>query len=520
MADGDLGEARRDVAPRIFDALADERWHDAMATVEANLAELVSFDPVLIRTVADTVPTSAMRRRPRWWALRQYVTHLVAAPEKPPVFPDIDVEVPEQLPPADRVVLLTGRIAFLRSRGLFREAADLADAARDALQAMTAAERAAIRSLLPIVLVQWGVTIAADGDLVRAADVLLEAHTAAEETGNVRMAREAVGELSWVHAILGDGAVADLWLERAARLRARYPDMRFVRAADDLGAAYRASDALDFDRCLRLLDDESTLFEELTLPAAGLRAIVGSRARSTHPVYSLARLQVAVEGTRPGLSEGGLNAAVLAVARGTVLTYQGLHEAALLALQRAPAMHPQAEGLLRTRRASAYLGLGETRRALREVAREDQSRAPRVRVEALVVRATALWREGDRDGAVTAFRTAWETSQANGLRASLAVVPMADLEGLAAASGWSGPLPQPPGERLLMPAADYRYERLTAQQLSVLRAAAEHERLADAAAKLGVSANTAKVHLQAAYRRLGVSDRASAIAEGHRRGLL
>jgi len=511
----------RDISARIFDALADERWTDAIGIAEESIPELLSFAPAMIRIVADAVPSATLRRRPRWFALRQYVAHLLASPGKPPIFPGVDVETPEHVPAADRIPLLTGRAASLRTQGRFDEAAAVAQSAHDAAQALPDADARDLRVHLPVLLLQWGVTLAAAGNLLRAASLVQEAHTAAEETGNVRAAREACGELAWIHALLGAGAEADLWLARAERLAARHPEIRLVRCGAELAAAYRASDRLDFARCLEALDEDGASFEELWLLASALRAIVSARARSLDPLVALSGLEVDVESSRARFARGGLNAQSLAVARGTLRTYQGLHEAALLALAAVPDRPRSGEGLMRTRRAVAMLGLGDSAGALREASRERANPAPRVRAEAFVVRAAALLRIGDEEGARADVRTARTIVDANGLPASLAVVSAPDLASLARVT--EAPLAFDDSlmhERVRTPAAAYRYERLTTRQLVLLRAVARHERLADAAAEVGVSLNTAKSHVRAAYRRLGVSDRPSALAEGHRRGLL
>jgi two-component system nitrate/nitrite response regulator NarL len=61
---------------------------------------------------------------------------------------------------------------------------------------------------------------------------------------------------------------------------------------------------------------------------------------------------------------------------------------------------------------------------------------------------------------------------------------------------------------------------LTERELEMLRLTADGHSAPSIADRLSVSAATVKTHLQNAYEKLGVSDRAAAVAEAMRRGLL
>ena len=63
-------------------------------------------------------------------------------------------------------------------------------------------------------------------------------------------------------------------------------------------------------------------------------------------------------------------------------------------------------------------------------------------------------------------------------------------------------------------------DRLTQRELEVLRLLAEGRSNAEIAAELYLSEATVKTHLQHLYEKLGVSERAAAVAEGMRRGLV
>jgi two-component system nitrate/nitrite response regulator NarL len=62
--------------------------------------------------------------------------------------------------------------------------------------------------------------------------------------------------------------------------------------------------------------------------------------------------------------------------------------------------------------------------------------------------------------------------------------------------------------------------KLTAREQEVLRLVADGHSGPDIATRLYIEASTVKSHLQNIYEKLGVSERAAAVAEGMRRGLL
>jgi DNA-binding NarL/FixJ family response regulator len=85
------------------------------------------------------------------------------------------------------------------------------------------------------------------------------------------------------------------------------------------------------------------------------------------------------------------------------------------------------------------------------------------------------------------------------------------------------------GEAVLSPAVATRLmgqvrepaeEPLSARELEVLKLVARGATNRDAAARLFISEATVKTHLLHIYAKLGVNDRAAAVAEGYERGLL
>jgi len=67
---------------------------------------------------------------------------------------------------------------------------------------------------------------------------------------------------------------------------------------------------------------------------------------------------------------------------------------------------------------------------------------------------------------------------------------------------------------------DEQSTRLTAREREVLRLVAEGLSAIEVGNRLYIEQSTVKSHLKNIYEKLGVSDRAAAVAEGMRRGLL
>lgn len=61
---------------------------------------------------------------------------------------------------------------------------------------------------------------------------------------------------------------------------------------------------------------------------------------------------------------------------------------------------------------------------------------------------------------------------------------------------------------------------LSTRQVEVLRLVANGLMLAEVATQLGIAESTAKFHLEAVFRKLGVHTQAAAVDRGHRLGIL
>lgn len=119
--------------------------------------------------------------------------------------------------------------------------------------------------------------------------------------------------------------------------------------------------------------------------------------------------------------------------------------------------------------------------------------------------------------------------------ASVVAIPAVAADETLAVLEYLSPEPVEPSDRLLRALVGMGHEvgyfltqrrgdltvpALTPRETQVLQLAARGVTAADIAEKLGISPSTVKRHFEDAYARLGVSDRASAVAEAMRQGLI
>ena len=507
------------VEAKLFSLLANGDWHTAVRTAEEHFPTLLSRSPGALAAAYDAVPPEQLATSPRWAVMRTYLTHLLSSPGRSAMYPDPLVMPSPSMRPADRIMVQTATIASLRTRGRFAPAAEMVDTAGNALRRFSAEERRLLDPYLSLLLTQWGGTLALAGRLIDAAPLLEHAAVEAQRTGNVRTATEATADLAWVQALLGEGAAAEDALRRHDALRLAAPHLVRIRDGARLARAQRSLDGLDFERGLELLQDDEG-FDELLPLASALRAVARARSRRGDPMTIRTQLEVSI-GSLPGWTGGGgMGAAAVAIARSTLPALAGMHEAALQMLRVELLPSSQARALVTMRVSSTLMALGDADHALVAAKRAARTPFPRSRIESLAVRAAAMRRTRNEVSARAAFREAVALAEEHSLPAALVSLTAADLSVLGASVGAAGLVRTIDERSLLFPEAPYGYHRLTPQQFSTLRALADSDTVERTAERLGVSPATTKSHVREIYRRFGVNNRAAALAEGRRRGLI
>lgn len=415
-------------------------------------------------------------------------------------------------PPSERVFLAAIEAQARRVSGDDRGAAAAAEIARVGLEGLdvTAADRLAPR--LPFVLQQIAATELADGAREEALATLARIEPTEGADGDLQRAA-AQGLAALVHALSGEVSVARRLLDEP-----RVLDL-------PTGALARAVVALedgDPDTAASLLTRVDPLFGafEHWPVVLALRARTSTLAGHVPPADHLAAHDAEVLRYRLRAVEGGVGARMLGRARVRLQLAAGQLVQAAAGLD--------ALGPVRVWNAPEHVGLAlardEPEHALSVVSAVDVRGGYEPRTGALLVllRAAALRRTGDVDGAVAAFREAVALFDRHGMRGELLTAPRDDVRALVALSGddrasalWRAVehlrsvLPDP-GLAVVLSERETVVLRLLALPLSVPELAAE----------LHVSVNTVKTQVRSVYRKLGVSTRRGAVEQGRALGLI
>jgi DNA-binding CsgD family transcriptional regulator len=291
-----------------------------------------------------------------------------------------------------------------------------------------------------------------------------------------------------------------------------------------LAEASRLFDALRFDEARDVLEKTHTdAWPEHWTSVAAHRVLFDAYAGRSDTWALLSRLDsVAMEhaSTASGMT---FNQYMLDYVRCTVLTFGGQFERAIAIIDAADDFTGRRQSLAQ-RSVLRYL-LGDVDAAARDAdgVLAAMRRWPRGVVKALIVRAAVEWRRGRSSEAADYYRQAVAIGLENELLISFAAIPHEDSLAIAALAFPEGP---PEGlqrvldvPHLFVPPVDV-VERLTPQEQRVLTELAAGRTVVQAAARLGISENTGKVHARAIYRKLNVGSRAEMLAEASRRGLV
>ncbi len=314
--------------------------------------------------------------------------------------------------------------------------------------------------------------------------------------------------------------------------RARHLAEQALRATADLGPLGQLDDAdallarsqasVDLDDPVTAAADAELLAQRaeavghVTYQVLGLLALARAQAghaATTEAIGTCERARAVLRAEAPG-SE------LLAMVDRTELSVRmdaGDRQGAIAVLRRSP------PGPARDR-ATALLAL----RPATETARRNPrgpTADPRQAVEARLVNAIASVSSRPAE-AERQLRAAAEIAVDAGMLTALRGYPepLTVLANVLSTRPDAGPLallvgharPTPPVEPTQLPEA----VRLSDGEVHLLSAMATHRGHAELATALGVSVNTVKTRLRRLYRKLGVSDRASALREARSRGLL
>lgn len=430
----------------------------------------------------------------------------------------------------------TALMADQRLRGQLTEAARIGEEIAGELERRAGAGEPADPSRIATFYHHWAVTSILGTGLAEGISQSLRAYETADVPDGELIAALAAGHLAVLHTFVGSPPEAERWLELARTTPvAGHPFERLAGYPVAIVDAYLAATRLDPGPARRLLEDSNALAIEMW-PFATL-AITAYSQLFEDPQVALARLEHLRFVRRRDLVDDHTAARVLD--RCTVDTLMAMGEvnraermmldiAAQYAVDRhGMAVHqtsPADLAWLRVSYAQLFLITGDDAKAQRLAAAAlwAPDVVVRDRTDALMIKAAASWRLGEREKAEEAFRHAAMLSEQIDSAHAFLIVPEDDLRALAAAAGFS--LPRRVEEHLAEHGGIFpvgaSFIALSPRELDVLRRMRDHRTVAEIGRSLHLSVNTVKKHLAAINAKLGVHDRRAALAQAERLGLL
>ncbi|MEN2740532.1 LuxR C-terminal-related transcriptional regulator [Microbacterium sp. X-17] len=495
-------ESDATLAERVRAISESEGWPTAAALIEREWDAHVTRDPEILLDAIKVLPAEALIEHDGLLVAVDYLRHLVSG-GGPGRFRVSTTRGADRGDLANRLIVLTGRTAELRTAGSVLAAADAVREARELLADATDAQRTSARRTLPHVQYQWGVTLdLADDDT--AAAQYDESYQVAIVTGQPAIARRAAGALAWLYASQGRTRAASLWIDRANATHE--PDPRNDTPLR-LAEAMRATDVLHPDPLHGLPVDAD--------PGEYWLAALWTRAHSARTRASALLVEAALE-TELARHDERL------VAVGANRRYLIAARMLLAAAHRRPFTPDNASGPYEEIFAAVTHYRSGDRRLLRESLRTLTSpeQHPRILAVALLLAAATDLDAESREAAADGFRQAHALIEHEELLLSYAVLTPAHLRELFALAGLE---PAPRVHTRYFTADDdgeaTRLARLSKRERQVLTLLASEHSMTEIADTLFVSLNTVKTTVRRLYAKLGVHDRRRATDIAHRAGL-
>jgi len=480
---------------------ADGDWHAATSLIEKNWDAFANEAPRHLLDALKALPGEALIETPGLVVAANYLQQVSLNGEPSRFVHD------GRLTPALRegddadlntLILLTGQSAAARTSGRLAEARASAEKARDALGALSPAERAPMAGSLPHLRFQWGRSL----DAADAPGALAEyesAYELARLTDQPVIARRAAGQIAWHHAERGRLRKAEQWYARSQAepaTNSRYDVIVFLTAA-----------LLRYDRG----DPEAPqhLARALGLPlgehwAAALW--VASMLEHTEPGASSvhAELEVELERHPEAQSLEGANGRYIKAAYARLARIRPR-----LRVERPMPASPSAlDHLLAALTAYRSGRYGE---ALRQRdAATALTAAPRVEAPALLIAAASHLALGHPGSAADDFRHANAIVERERMFSAYSFLPAAIAAALAELAGetmhGTGRTPHSP-----------HLPDLTKREREILNLLATGMPMPRIAAELYISPNTLKATVRTLYRKLDVRSRHEAVDAVRRR---
>ena len=371
---------------------------------------------------------------------------------------------------------------------------------------------------------QWSLTAMVGTDLAEAIAIAVRAYDAARIAEGNLIAAFAAAHLAMLHVFVGSQEEADRWLAAARGIDlGGHPFAAAVSSDLGIVEAYLAADRLDPQAARRVIDDGAPFATELW-PFAALAATAYSQLFDD-PALALTRLEHLRFVHRRELGDD--RSAQWILDRSTIDALMALGEvnrAERMMLDTFARHSPREVPWLRVPFAQLALITGDGSRARRRATAAVWAPdvVARDRADAMMIAAAAAWRLGDSSAAVESYRQATALAAQSGSLHCYLVLPEADLRAIAEAARLA--VPAEVAAHLVAHGSifptDAHFVELSPRERDVLNAMRKHGTVAAIAQALHLSVNTVKKHLASINAKFGVHDRAAALLQAERLGLL
>lgn len=503
---------------------AAQDWEQVLDVTNKNWVDLIVHHPSKLQSALTNLPGRFVKSMPRLLMARDVLLHsrLDSVSAHPIEWPEPGVR-PTDSQLFDLAGVAVGHIISLRYSFQYRAAAELADRVTDLARDDDGQWRAVLVDTLPFLLMQTGVAHLVAGQLTRAYDDFLQCVQMGNGAALEFLARNASEYLALIDALRGDLASARYRLGTSEKLaRTPLPMRKFVDPVAPMVEALLAILRLDLD--------------EAEARLAALPSVTSSERLRFAPWFVLDTMHAMVRSLR-GDRDGA--ATVLDGARqdgsarvGPESLAGSLLSAALVSLSLDAGNPTRARNLLSVHPTST--GAPSVRAQLALCAGDAD--------DAVAIITSGLWRTGvSTQERVNLHLADMDVRYSLGQRAAAAAAVRRALE----VAGQDLLLPFATADRAVLldlsddvaqlrqalakidaagiaerPTAREPLVDLSERELAVLAELEETSSIELVARRLFVSVNTVKSQIRSLYRKLGVSSRESALAEGYRLGFL
>lgn len=494
-------------------------WGTAIEIVETSWVTMVDRHFEVLVKVLRWIPESEMADHPAVLAGRALFTQMFdehAILHAPlPSDPEELAELGRAPDAAESVFVGTAQTLTLRVAGEIREAARLTLAMKPLVNSILEHRPEAIGPHLPVLRLQWGVTLQLAGELTEAAVVLRRAYRGAYASDIVFVVKNAAGSSALNWAVAGDNPRAREWLRvesNADRVQGRWSEL--VRVPGLVAGALVHLDALDTHSARIRLDDLGVprVSEELWGFIAYARAYYDLATGNAYD--GLTALHRLISSHHDRFGPGTFSRTLLAAAEVDLQLALGNGNLARALAYEVPARHPIP--VVAAARVEILTGHPDVALKKLRVVSWAECGFPRAHLEALLIEAAAHLELGDEDAARRSWSRARALAESVDNRRAFTLLPPGTVQRLVEFTGVAGPA-ESVESVFVEPVV---HVELSPRETDVLGLLAQGSTHADIAKKLFVSPNTIKTQVRSIYRKLGAHTRVEAIARARELKLL